>query len=523
MRRLKLILGGLLLLGLCAVAALLLTDDPHARRRPATQPTPVTVTRSETPPVAEARDEPVAGPAEAEEPPAEWPADAPRLLYGTVTNPAGEPVAGATVLVVAGRKDRRAQTDREGRFRLADVPGKADRLEVSARGYTPSLFERPAFPAAPKVRWDVTLEPAQGVHGIVLSGSEPAAEAWVVLRRTGQRRPVAATRADHTGRFALEWPGEPPLELFARHGQFGEATLVVEGPGEVTVELPGGGYVAGRVVDEEGQPVPSFSVSASPMASRAGGPPAQSFDDRAGQFLLGPLSPGTTRVWAAAEGYQPGEASDVAVRTGETTDGVVLKLKRSTVLEGRVTDARTRRPVEGALVIPAEWQSSALAEAVGSYTDADGRYRLDALPGTRTTIHVTAPGYYPLMVGGVEGPVGQRVVRDFSLTAQRKDQVPGTQLTGIGAVLMSRRDGIVIGQLLDGGPAAEALQKGDVIVMVGDDPVRGGDVGPVAQAIRGEEGTDVVLWVKRGGQGEPERVVITRGRVTMPDRHHRVQ
>jgi C-terminal processing protease CtpA/Prc len=38
------------------------------------------------------------------------------------------------------------------------------------------------------------------------------------------------------------------------------------------------------------------------------------------------------------------------------------------------------------------------------------------------------------------------------------------------------------------------------------------------QAIRGEEGTDVVLWVKRGGRGEPERVVLTRQRVAFERR-----
>ena len=295
----------------------------------------------------------------------------------------------------------------------------------------------------------------------------------------------------------------------------------VDSPGEVTLVLPGGGYISGRVVDRHGDPVPEFSVTASPFTRRTGAPPAQSFDDRHGRFKLGPISPGKIRIWAAAEGFQPVSKAGLRVVAGETLSGVVLKLKRSAILVGRVTDASNGRGIDGALVVPAEWRSGALAETVGALTNATGRYRLAALPGKRTSIRVTAEGYRPLLVGGIQGPPGKEVRRDFAMTPQTRGTVPGQELMGIGAVLKKHRQGVEIGDLVKGGPAASDLEKGDVVVMVGGVSARKGGIGRVAQAIRGEEGTNVVLWVKRQGRGEPERVVITRARVMMPDKHHR--
>ena len=518
--RLRPVLLALLLLGLLAVAAYVATADPSPTLDPPRAAPPL-VTAPAPEPAAPVAPQPSVP--DAEPPP--FPADAPRVLYGTISNPEGAPVAGATVRVVA-RGDRpqvqRTRSDASGQYRLDRVPPTAERLEVSARGYAPREFEKPSFPDEPKVRWDVVLESAAGVHGVVLVDGQPADGAWVFLRRGKERRARGAIHADGSGRFALPWPEGPGgVKVHATHGAHGRTMVEVDTPGEVTLILPGGGFISGRVVDQDGDAVPEFSVTASPFTRRTGGPPAQSFDDRHGRFRLGPIAPGKIRIWAAAEGFQPASLAGLRVVAGETLSGVVLKLKRSAVLVGRVTDASSGRGIDGALVVPAEWRSGALAETVGALSDATGRYRLTALPAKRTSIRVTAEGYRPLLVGGIQGPPGKEVRRDFAMTPQRRGAVPGQELTGIGAVLKKHRHGVEIGDLVEGGPAASDLENGDVVVMVGGVSARKGDIGRVAQAIRGEEGTDVVLWVKRQGRGEPERVVITRARVMMPDKHHR--
>ncbi len=510
MKRTSLALGLLLLLGVVGLVGWALLHSPEA------SPPPVVS-------VAEPEPEPEAAPPELEPlEEVEWPEDAPRTIYGAVTDPEGNPIIGAQIRIrfEARRPDRKAVTDTRGEFELKRVEADIATFEVGARGYEPEVVESPHLPRAPKVRWDAVLEPADGLFGVVLTGRQPAPGAWIALRPTDSRRWIGSTHADSSGRFALDWPEdhEGPFTLWAFHGQHGTVEQEVAGPGEVTLSLPGGGYIEGHVVDKDGRPVPQFSITATPLIRPAGGPPAQSFGSDTGAFVLGPLAPGKTRVWAAAEGYQPGEISGVEVKRGETVRGLRIELGRSPILTGRVTDAGTGQPIEGAMIIPAEWRSGALAETVGAYTDADGRYELKALPGVRTSIQVTADGYRSVLVGGVEGEAGEEIVRDFSMSSSQRDASPASELTGIGAVLAPDRRGIRIRRIVDGGPASEVLETGDVVVMVDGVSARGAGLAKVAQAIRGEVGTEVELWVRRGGTGAPQRVTLTRDRVVMPQR-----
>lgn len=511
MKRTSLALGLLLLLGVVGLVGWALFHTPAppkvvAAPAPEPEPEPDEEPAEELPPLEEV----------------EWPADAPRTLHGTVTDPEGNPIIGARIRVRfhARRPDRRAVTDTRGAFEMQRVEPDVATFEIGARGYESQVTEDPHLPQAPRVRWDAVLEPADGLFGVVLSGSQPAPGAWIAVRPPDSRRWLASTHADSGGRFALDWPeGQSgPLTVWAFHGQHGDTEQPVEGPGEVTLQLPGGGYIEGHVVDTDGRPVPQFSITATPLVRPAGGPPAQSYGSDTGAFSLGPLAPGETRVWAAAEGYQPGEISGVVVERGQTVRGLRIELGRSPILTGRVTDAGTGQPIEGAQIIPAEWRSGALAETVGAYTDADGRYRLQALPGVRTSIEVTAEGYRSVLVGGVEGRAGEEIVRDFSMRSSQRDATPATELTGIGAVLAPDRRGIRIRSIVDGGPAAEALEAGDVVVMVDGVSARGAGLAKVAQAIRGEVGTEVELWVRRGGVGEPQRITLTRQQVVMPQR-----
>ncbi|MFH2008699.1 MAG: carboxypeptidase regulatory-like domain-containing protein [bacterium] len=450
-----------------------------------------------------------------------WSAGAPRLLVGKVTAPDGTPVPSATIRVeLPDRRILITRTGSSGEYRLAQVPGSAKQLEASARGYETRTFAPLTLPAAPQVRWDVTLTPARGIHGVVLSGEQPVSGVAVRLLRKGVRRVLASARTDLGGRFSMAFEGTAGTMhlLRAWHGQYGQGQVVVTGPGEVTIRLAGGGFVSGRVVDEHGQPVKQFSLSASSLAQGHGGPTLQTFDSGDGRFRLGPLAPGPQRIFAVAQGYQPAESRRLRIRSGETVAGVELRLKASGEVVGRVTDASTGQPIAGAQVMPAEWGSTSLGESVGAVSDANGHYSLKSVPGSRTSLRVRADGYQALLAGGLECDPGHRCKRDFALTPVGRDKRPSGQLTGVGAVLRKTNRGVLITQLLPGGPAADVLQRGDLVVMVGELDTTSAGLREVAQAIRGEVGTDVVLWILRGGQGEPQRVVIKRALVNMPAR-----
>lgn len=460
-------------------------------------------------------------PEEEDEAPATWPDSAPRILLGQVSDPEGRPISGARVVVEHnGKVVTSGRSDAQGAYRVRDVPPRPSRIRAEATGFEPLVESRPKFPAGRDVRKDLVLRPIPGLRGLVVSAGSPVVGAQLTLHTEGTMRPTGFTRSDEGGRFFLPWPDDGATFLMARHNQHGFVREQVSGPGEVVIELPAGGFIEGRVVDQSGQGVERFSVSASPLVRGTGGAPAQSFEGSDGTFRLGPLAAGPLEVWAAAEGYQPAEKRGLELQEGETIQDLVFVLQASVELEGRVTDARTGQPVEGATVIPAEWKSGALAEMVGAETDADGRYHLSALPGVRTSIRVKAEGYRSVLIGGVEGRPGERIQRDFALTPQPENQRPASELTGVGAVLANHPDGVRIAELIAGGPAEAVLQAGDVIVAVDGEPVRGKEMGTVAQAVRGEEGSDVELMVLRNGSGDPEPVVLRRGRVTLPDRHH---
>ncbi|MBU0550040.1 carboxypeptidase regulatory-like domain-containing protein [Myxococcota bacterium] len=511
MRHIKLIFQVALVLALLALAIALALDRP----RPATS--------TSRPPIAASTPTPSPATPDAPDAPVTWPATAPRLVLGLVEDPEGAPIAGAQIIVTRdAAQPRRAESDHEGRFRLERLAPGFQGARVTALGYSPLNLDAQAlpFPAQSKVTWRFTLEPAPMARGIVRTQDGAVVEgAWVFLRAEGRRFPEVADRANRLGRFALPWPKDrAALSLVARHGQHGEISEEIFGPGEYTLTLPGGGFVSGQVVDEDNQPISQFSVTASPLLSGAGGASAQAFDDPDGRFRLGPLAAGSARLWAAAEGYQPVDSPALDVQAGAEVEGVVLRLRRSIVLIGRVLDAQTGRPIEGASLTPAEWRAQVLAETAAVYTDAQGRYRLSTLPGARSSLYVEAEGYRRLLVGGVEGRPGATVNRDLRLTALAEGERQGTgELTGIGAVLRAHPQGVLIDQLVEGGPASEVLAPGDVVVGVGARP-GGLDVRRAAQAIRGEPGSEVRLWVKRGGQGAPTSLILRRARVEMPRR-----
>lgn len=507
MSRIRLLVMGALCLGFLALATWFFLDDPASRRaRPRTVEAPAT-----------AAPQTVAAPqseAALDLPAVPKPAPDRRALTGRVTDVDGNALVQARVAL---RIDGRRYTDRtdvQGRFTLDALPRKAGRIEAEATGHE----EARRRVAADATTIDLTLDRRDGLVVQVRHADRPVAGAHVMAFTEGRARPIRSQRADGGGLAFFAWPEQGIVRVGARDGAHGNGIAEVQGPGRVDVELPAGAFITGRVTDTRGDAVGGFSITA--RSRGVWNTPTQSFESMDGSYRYGPVAAGTLTVHAAAEGHQPAERT-VTVEAGETARGIDFKLDASVRLVGRVFDSKTRDPIEGAHIIPAEWRAGLLAESVGTYSDADGRYTLTALPGKRTSVRVKADGYRSVLIGGVEGPPGGEVRRDFGLTPQPTDQRPATELTGIGAVLARHSKGVRIGRILDGGPAGEVLEAGDIVVAIDGEPIAGKGMAPAAQAIRGEEGTDVELMVLRGGAGEPVPVVITRGRVTVPDRHHR--
>jgi carboxyl-terminal processing protease len=114
--------------------------------------------------------------------------------------------------------------------------------------------------------------------------------------------------------------------------------------------------------------------------------------------------------------------------------------------------------------------------------------------------------------------VMNRIFREFGVshinlvTPRVAEQRSQASMVGIGIRHSGSddlTDGLRIDEIIEGGPAQRAgLEAGDVILRVDGEPIRETSV------LRGEEGTEVRLLVRRGGgehAGKEEEIVIRRG------------
>ena len=149
-------------------------------------------------------------------------------IHGLVTNPEGEPVAGATIRARNYRsmdrdQERTATSDADGVFQLSGLPHELIELRVRADGYT-TLVLRGARPGTEE---QILIELKTGAlltGRVVDAAGRPVAGASVLLEPDEQTlmRGVDARalfkRADGDGRFRFEHVGPGTWSLEANQG-----------------------------------------------------------------------------------------------------------------------------------------------------------------------------------------------------------------------------------------------------------------------------------------------------------------
>jgi carboxyl-terminal processing protease len=100
-------------------------------------------------------------------------------------------------------------------------------------------------------------------------------------------------------------------------------------------------------------------------------------------------------------------------------------------------------------------------------------------------------------------------------------------MCGIGVVLREGIEGIIIQDIIAGGPAAKSgkIQKGDTIVEVDGEPVKQHSFHRVLEIMKGKEGSKTILGVIRQNASKPDvvRVELIRSKITLPDQRVDVQ
>jgi len=151
------------------------------------------------------------------------------------------------------------------------------------------------------------------------------------------------------------------------------------------------GGIGGQVVDARtGNPIAGALVVACADSNHAG----RAQTNERGWYLIENLEPGLYQVTARARGYQaavyPGR---VAVRPGQVTPNINFQLRpiqhpQLGAIAGRVVEARTNKPIRGALVV-----ATGNGCRYRARTDAQGNYLIRGVRPGRYEVAAKARGY----------------------------------------------------------------------------------------------------------------------------------
>jgi S1-C subfamily serine protease len=154
--------------------------------------------------------------------------------------------------------------------------------------------------------------------------------------------------------------------------------------------------------------------------------------------------------------------------------------------------------------------ADALEPLFDAVSGADGTFSMEGVPQKGVTLSVSAPGHNTRILQGVQ-PTAPAVIE---LTPTDADAGPKVELVGIGAVLKARGDALVIGDVLPGGGAQVAgLMPGDEILRIDGKPVTELGFTGCIQAIRGPEGTQVLIGVRKAGQTSVTDIAVPRKKI----------
>ncbi len=434
------------------------------------------------------------------------------LVRGQVTGPDNKPVPGADVAVIADeirppgersfkvfsrlRVLGKAKADAEGRFQLSvrrSTPDRDYAVLLLARGGSRSVALESLRTLLELEPTAMKLEAGQQVRGrLVNAAGAPAAG---VRLRVGQMarlgRPLSAARmeeelgveawpppavTDADGRFVLTGlPSLCTVHLESLDERFAPQWLSVrtDKTGEAdagTIMLAPPRVLQGTVVDRDtGQPLEKAHVHVASIESSQIRGHVSAHTNAEGHFVVKPY-PGEmvslTACGAAGSPFLVGHQS-LKWPASSRSETVQFKLRRGILVQGRVVEEATKKPVSGARIEyrPLSGKNRhmdggtqlTLWPWLDACSDADGRFQLPVLPGPGHLL-VRGPGHDYLamevsereLIDGVKG--GGRLYLPHALVSL--DLKPGEEAAPVVANL--RRGVTVTGRAVtaDGRPVA---------------------------------------------------------------------
>lgn len=345
--------------------------------------------------------------------------EAGKRLWGRVLYPDGTPAAGVEVEIepdlsktppqmmgarIAFSEEAQVETGEDGSFEatgLDDGPFMVTATIESEEGSHPGSWRRREMGVVPGIgAMQIDLEGLVSLSGMLTTASDLEIGAFsvsMVLEGSGGMMGVGAERLSESfdepeegGLFTKDGvhPGLWEVTVKAEGFAF-SSTIDIEVPQPEEMDLPvfdlvPSSSVSGVVVDTFNNPMPGARVSLElglneRISGIYSGETPGVVTDHEGKFLLSGLNPGGTSIVASMTGFASSEPKNVALVSGQATEGIELALRVGGILTGEVMQD-DGEPAVGRMVV---------VQVMPSYTSQhiltsgpDGEFRVENLePG----------------------------------------------------------------------------------------------------------------------------------------------
>lgn len=339
------------------------------------------------------------------------------VVEGRVIDERGAPVPGARVTVerpdgafgsrgghllglesylIATEKSPRV-SDARGGFTVQSLAPGSITLTARHESFLASEAERTKVAAREVRALELVLRDGASLTGVVLlPDGSPAKDAMVLAAASDNERDdrwfdrrVRRDTTDVDGRFRLRGLHEKPYDVRAEWSQ-GRALPfkrvefdVPSSTSDFELKLLAPLTLEGRVVDDLGQPIERFAVTAVPTSEPWDGRrelvSVAIESSELGAFELAGVYPGTYEVSGSSHEHLELDGASVTLSLPSELAPVELRLSRGGTVSGLVLDA-AGKPIEGAALIVELVQERRPMWGLDCRTDARGAFRCTGIP-----------------------------------------------------------------------------------------------------------------------------------------------